>query len=244
MNGATAIGLLAGVLAALAAWAEGWRATPGWLAWALAVACVLLAARLRWRPVAGLCAGLLLAGFALHDYDLGLLPPAFDERVLVEARVVGIPERRGAIERFTARLSPLRPGSGPRAGMLASLRWEDAPPVHAGETWQLLVGLHAPPVAANPGSGDTALLALRLRLQGAGQVVASPLNRRNAVRCCISTGCASASAPGSRGGSPSATRPRWRSRSASATRSACRSSNGASSTPWASLTSSRSRGCT
>jgi competence protein ComEC len=184
MSAATAIGILAGVLAALAAWSEGWRAAPGWLPWALALAGVLLAAQPRWRPIAGLCTGLLLAGFTLHDYDLGLLPPTFDERVLVEARVVGIPQRRGAVEHFTARLAPLRPGSGLHPGMLASLRWDDAPRLHAGEAWQLLVGLHAPPAAANPGSGDTSLLALRLRLQGAGQVVASPLNRRNAARCC------------------------------------------------------------
>lgn len=184
MIGAMAIGILAGVLAALAAWTEGWRAMTGWLPWALALACALLAARPRWRPVAGLCAGVLLAGFALHDYDQGLLPPTFDERVLVAAQVVGIPERRGALERFTARLAPLRAGSGLQPGMLASLRWDDAPLLHAGDTWQLMVGLHAPPMAANPGSGDTALLALRLRLQGAGQVVASPLNHRSAVRCC------------------------------------------------------------
>jgi competence protein ComEC len=178
------MGLLAGVLAALGAWCEGMRVTPAWLPWLLALATLALALPVRTRPLAALCTGLLWAGAALRDYGLGSLPPAFDERVLVEARVAGIPERRGATERFTAYLAPLRPGSGLRPGMLASLRWDDAPALHAGDTWQLTVGLHAPPTAANPGSGDTALLALRLRLQGAGQVIASPLNQRTSMRCC------------------------------------------------------------
>jgi competence protein ComEC len=184
MSLAVGIGLLAGVLAALGAWCEGVRVIAGAVPWLLAFVMLALAVPMRTRPLAALCAGLLWAGGALHDYGQGLLPPTFDERVLVEARVAGIPDRRGATERFSAYLAPLRPGSGLVPGMLASLRWDDAPVLHAGDSWQLTVALHAPPTAANPGSGDTALLALRLRLQGAGQVIGSPLNGLITARCC------------------------------------------------------------
>jgi competence protein ComEC len=178
MSLAAAFGLLAGVLAALGAWSEGLRHWPvPWLGLAALLA-LCLAWRPRWRPLAACCAGLALGGGALRDYQQRLLPAAFDARALVAARIEGIPQRLGADLRCTALLTPLRPGSGVQPGTRATLRWSEAPAVQAGETWQLLVGLHAPQALSNPGSGDTALLALRLRLHAAGQVLASPLDQR------------------------------------------------------------------
>jgi competence protein ComEC len=60
----------------------------------------------------------------------------------------------------------------------ATLRWPGAPHLRAGERWQLLLLLHAPTAAANPGSSADASQWLRLRVHASGQVLVSALNRR------------------------------------------------------------------
>jgi len=178
MTALCAFGLLAGVLAAIGAWSEGfYHWYPGPLC-ALAMAAALLLAVRRGRPLAAACTGALLAGCALHGYQRLRLPATFDERMLVRAVIEGIPERRGAMLQFTARLSPLHAGTALLPGTRAALRWEQAPVLEAGEAWQLLVALRAPPASANPGSMDEALQSLRMRLHASGQVLASPLDAK------------------------------------------------------------------
>ncbi len=173
MTGASALALLAGTLAALGAHAQGLPGAGGWLI-APGLLCVLLP---RLRPLAALCAGFLWAWWPLQQYDHARLSAAFDERVLVTAQIEGLPARRGADAFFTARLRPSRRGDLPADQLRAVLRWPDAPRLRAGERWQLLAALHAPPGSANPGSAALALQPLRMRLHAAGQVVASALNQ-------------------------------------------------------------------
>ena len=134
----------------------------------------------RLRPLATLCLGLLWAWWPLSLYDRACLPAAYDERVLVSARLEGLPLRRGADEYFTALLRPLHPEATPAPTLRATLRWSGAPLLRAGERWRLLVQLRAPPVAANPGSTGSAAQWLRLRVHASGQVVASNLDTRQA----------------------------------------------------------------
>lgn len=173
MTGIHALALLAGVLAALGLHAQGLERAAGPAAMGLAL---LLAPRL--RPLGTLCAGLLWAGWALQQYQQARLAADFDERVLVVAKLEDLPLRRGADEFFTAALQPVRAGELPVARVRAQLRWSAAPQLHAGERWQLLVSLHAPAGAANPGSLAAAAQPLRLRLHAAGQVLPSALNQR------------------------------------------------------------------
>lgn len=173
MTGIRAWAFLVGVLAALGAHARGLEG-PLWLA-ALGLP-LWLAPRL--RPLAASCAGLLWAWWPLQQYDHARLPPDFDQRVLVEADIEGLPLLRGATESFTAQLTPLHKGDLPAARVRATVHWPLADEVHAGERWQLLVTLHAPAAAANPGSAALALQPLRLRLHASAQVLPSALNRR------------------------------------------------------------------
>jgi competence protein ComEC len=178
MTALCAFGLLAGALAAIGAWSEGLYDWHPWQLYALAGAGLLLSLLRRGRPLGTACIGALLAACALADYQRHRLPASCDERVLVRALIEGIPQRRGAALQFTALLSPLRAGTVLLPGTRASLRWEQSPALEPGEAWQLLVTLHAPPAAANPGSMDEALQSLRLRLHASGQVIASPLDAR------------------------------------------------------------------
>ena len=171
MTGVQALGFLAGVLLALLAHAQGlegglWLAALGLPLWRAP----------RLRPLAASCAGLLWAWWPLQQYDHARLPPDFDQRLLVTAEVEGLPLLRGAEESFTARLKPLRAGDLPATWVRATLHWPNAPEVRAGERWQLLVALHAPPAGANPGSAALALQPLRLRVHATGQVLGSALN--------------------------------------------------------------------
>jgi competence protein ComEC len=173
VTGILAAAFLAGVLAALGAHARGlegplWLAAfglPLWLAPPL-------------RPLAASCAGLLWAWWPLQQYEHARLPPDFDARVLVEANVEGLPLLRGAEESFTAVLTALHEGDLPASGVRATVYWPLAEEVRAGERWQLLVTLHAPAAAANPGAAAQALQPLRLRVHASAQVLPSALNRR------------------------------------------------------------------
>ncbi|MDE2252511.1 MAG: DUF4131 domain-containing protein, partial [Gammaproteobacteria bacterium] len=158
MTGIQPWAFLAGVLAALGAHARGVEG-PLWLA-ALGLP-LWLAPRL--RSLAACCAGLAWAWWPLQQYDRALLPADFDERMLVTASIEDLPLLRGAEQSFTARLAPLRAGDLPAPWVRASVHWPLAATVRAGERWQLLVKLHAPAAAANPGAAAAALQPLRLR---------------------------------------------------------------------------------
>ena len=173
MTGFQALAFLGGVLLALLAHAQG-LAGSLWLA-ALAVP---LSCWARLRVLAATCAGVLWAWWPLHQYDRSLLPPDFDQRLLVTADIEGLPFLRGAEETFTARLTPLHEHELRSEWLRATLHWPDAPEVRAGERWQLLVSLHAPPSNANPGSAALALQPLRLRVHASGQVLDSALDHR------------------------------------------------------------------
>lgn len=173
MTGIHALALLGGVLLALLAHAQG-LAGSLWLA-ALALPLWRWA---RLRVLAAACAGVLWAWWPLHQYDRSLLPPDFDQRVLVTAEIEGLPFLRGAEESFTARLTPLHEHELRSRWLRATLHWPNAPEVRAGERWQLLVSLHAPPSNSNPGSTALALQPLRLRVHASGQVLDSALNQR------------------------------------------------------------------
>jgi competence protein ComEC len=173
VTGFHALALLGGVLLALLGHAQG-QAGLLWLA-ALAVPLWYWA---RLRALAWACAGVLLAWWPLHLYDRALLPPDFDQRLLVTADIEGLPFLRGAEQAFTARLTPLHAHELRSEWLRATLHWPNAPEVRAGERWQLLVSLHAPPSNANPGSSALALQPLRLRVHASGQVLDSALNHR------------------------------------------------------------------
>ena len=176
MTAVHALALLAGVLAAL-----GWQHVgllPAWPWAAAGLSCALWP----WlRPLATLCAGFLWASLPLQQYAAARVAADYDQRVWVAAQIDGLTLRRGADEVFTALLRPLRPGALAPAPIRAALRWHDAPLLHAGEHWQLLVSLHAPPDAVNPGSTTAAWQALRTRLHASGEVLVSALNRRQAA---------------------------------------------------------------
>lgn len=173
MTGVRALAFLGGVLLALLAHAHGqagllWLAALGLPLWCWP----------RLRTCTAACAGLLWAWWSLHQYDRALLPPDFDQRVLVTAEIEGLPFRRGAEESFTARLRPLHEPGLRSEWLRATLHWPNAPTVRAGDRWQLLVALHAPPANANPGSMALTLQPLRLRVHANGQVIQSALNLR------------------------------------------------------------------
>jgi competence protein ComEC len=176
VTGVHAAALLAGVLAALGAHAQQ-LACPTWAPWLIAAGLSLYCAP-RLRPLATLCAGVLWAWWPLMIYDRACLPPAYDERVLVNAQLDGLPLRRGADEYFTALVRPLHAEVTPAPVLRATLHWADAPPLRAGERWRLLVQLRAPAVAANPGSTGSAAQWLRQRVHASGQVLVSALDAR------------------------------------------------------------------
>ncbi len=186
MTALLAFGLLSGVLLALGAQAQGCMPAAGpWLAGACLLALLLLGAPSlqRWRKLpalralAALIGGFLLAWWQVRSYEQQRLPEQFDQRLLSTATIVGLPLRRGDELYFTAQLQAAGASPAFTGTARTALRWSGAPPLHAGERWQLLVALHAPAQSANPGSVDSQALNLRERRHASGQVIASPLNR-------------------------------------------------------------------
>ena len=176
MTGPHACALLAGVLAALGLHAE-LAPIPSWALWCSGAGVSLYGVP-RLRPLATLGLGFLWACWPLRHYDRVVLPDTFDERVLVSAELEGLPQRRGADEFFTATIRPLRADALPAPAARAVLRWRDAPLLRTGERWRLLVELHAPNTASNPGSAALAAQWLRLRVHASGLVLPSALDAR------------------------------------------------------------------
>jgi competence protein ComEC len=142
-----------------------------------------------WRPLAwahplracgALLIGFLMVWWQVRVYEQLRLPEDFDERLLCHVTIVDPPLRRGDELSFSARLESdalAAPPLASTAARNAQLRWRGAPALHAGERWQLLLALHAPLLAANPGGIDAAAANLRARWHAGGQVIDSPLNR-------------------------------------------------------------------
>ena len=162
-----AIGLLGGILIALAA--------PGeWQSGALGALLVLalLAGMGGWRAF-GVS---LLAGFLLGHYAAGrVLDATYDcaERRLVEARIDSIPVPQGAGWQYDAWVQPV---SAPRhAPLRVRVSHAGAKPPASGERWQLLLQFDAPAAGAAADARRRALL--RDHISATARVRPSPLNR-------------------------------------------------------------------
>lgn len=150
-----------------------------WPAW---VAGLLLAAGLGllcWRPCRAFAFVLLGLGWgqqALQQHQQGL--QGSEERVLVEAEIVSIPQIAGRGAGFTARLH--FPRDPQRAAQLSRVTWSSAQAwkVHAGERWQLLLRLRPPRASFNPGAVDMERNYLRDHIQSLAAVINSPLDLR------------------------------------------------------------------
>jgi competence protein ComEC len=99
-----------------------------------------------------------------------------EERVLVQARITGLPARVAPGWRFEAMLRhPRQPGRADVRAMVEMPRGKIQPAV--GETWQLLLRYQPVPADA-AGGADPLRLAVRDRRQASARVLPSPLNRR------------------------------------------------------------------
>lgn len=156
---------------------------PGAMPSGAGVLLLISAAILLWparsRVLAFWLAGAGLAQLGLEAHRAGL--QVEEERLVVEAEIIGLAQVDAAAARFDARLRvPREPG---RPAQLARVAWPGPAGrvVRAGERWQLLLRLRPPRGGCNPGAVDTERNALRDHVQVFGTVVASPLNQRLAV---------------------------------------------------------------
>jgi competence protein ComEC len=164
--------LLSGLIARLL-WPDFW---PAWAAGLLlAVGLGLLC----WRPGRACAFVLLGLGWgqqAVQQHRVGLQD--IEERVLVEAEIVSIPQISGQGASFTARLyfprEPLRAAQLSRVSWSSPKAWR----VHAGERWQLLLRLRPPRASFNPGAVDMERNYLRDHIQSLAAVINSPLDQR------------------------------------------------------------------
>jgi competence protein ComEC len=148
------------------------------LAWVLAAA-ALASLAFRWgRAVAGFTLGCAWCLLLLSGYETTRLDAADEERRLLDCLIRTLPTVAGADARFDARCTPAQGGEAPRN---LRIYWPDAAPVRVGESWRLLLDLHAPRRRENPGSGDGVTALRRERIHGIGRVLGSPLNVRLAA---------------------------------------------------------------
>ncbi len=170
---AVAVALLAGVLAV-----QRFPALPPFAA-AVVLALAGLAAWL--RPDRGRIAGAALLGIGLAcahgraalDRQLPAAASGIDR--IVEGRVLGLPQRSGAVLHFDFRVDA---ASGDGAGLVGRrlrLGWFAHPPatlptVEAGSTWRLPVRLRPPRGRVNPGGPDFERRALEQRLVATGSI--------------------------------------------------------------------------
>lgn len=144
---------------------------PGWVQWALALGALSLFVP-RWRPVGGLCAGLLWATVAAQAALAHRLPAALEGiDLIVEGRIVDLPERDERRVRFLfepARIEHPDLGRLPRR---LRLSWYgDAPELRAGERWRLTVRLKRPRGLMNPGGFDYERWLFQHRIDAVGYV--------------------------------------------------------------------------
>lgn len=176
-----ALALLAGVLAGLCA-----VDLPG-KTWMIAAAAGIVC--MKWTPLRQYAAARLLA-FALAGMwlafasagrwiDLCVGPQAADTRVLLEGRVISVPERDGAELRFDA---DVQVRAGPKLDpriRRARLGWRDAPYApRVGERWRWLVRVAPFAPTQNFVGADLARIAFRDRVHLVGRVLPAALNGR------------------------------------------------------------------
>jgi competence protein ComEC len=176
-----ALALFAGVLAGLCA--VDLPGKPWMVAAAFGIACMLLTSlrhSTRGRLLAFALAGMWLAFFSTARWiDLCVRPLAADTRVLLEGRVLSVPERDGAELRFDAQVQ-IRAGAGldPRTRR-ARLSWRDAPYApRVGERWRWIVRLAPFAPTQNFVGADLARIAFRDRVHLVGRVLPAALNGR------------------------------------------------------------------
>ncbi|MEO7773331.1 MAG: DNA internalization-related competence protein ComEC/Rec2 [Steroidobacteraceae bacterium] len=174
--GASAIGLLAGVLAVLLA--PGLATTAGLVAIACAGCVALTRRRVHW--LAFFCAGFLCC----HASAAPQLAQRqqLDERRLLAVRIASIPVREADLLRFDAELrDPREHMPAQRARVVWRLRDPARQTVpEAGDVWQLALKVRPPRAAVNPGAVDVERSLFRDRIDALGEVIDSPLNRRTA----------------------------------------------------------------
>jgi competence protein ComEC len=178
----TALALLAGALLGLAA-----ADTPDgawlWVGAALAIAAVSSPWRrdALLRVVAMLLMGLCLTGLQARAWLTSQIRVTrADLRVLLEARIVSVPERHDGAWRFDVEGTILRPAleDQPRTRRLRRLRlqWRDVPAPRVGESWRLLVRLMPLEQRMNFHGYDLGRQLFRDGLHAAGRVLPSSLN--------------------------------------------------------------------
>ena len=152
---------------------------PHWAAGLLLLAGLGLLVLRSCRPLAFVLLGLGWGQQAVQQHQQGL--QGSEERSLVEAEIVSIPQISGHGASFTARL--IFPREPQRAVQLAHVSWSSpqAWSVHAGERWQLLLRLRPPRASFNPGAVDMERNYLRDHIQSLAAVIKSPLDQRLAA---------------------------------------------------------------
>jgi competence protein ComEC len=118
----------------------------------------------------------IAAWCAVSGYRNLRLPDATDERALVCATLLSLPERSGGDVRAVVEYVELRAAVARKRR--AMLSWRGAPALRVGESWELLVDVTAPGGLDNPGGVDARRIALRDRIHARLQVQRSRLNHR------------------------------------------------------------------
>lgn len=152
---------------------------PQWTAGLLLAAGFGLLGLRACRPVAFVLLGLGWGQQAVQQHQQGLQDS--EERVLVEAEIVSIPQINGQGASFSARLT--FPREPQRSVQWSRVTWSSAAAwtLHAGERWQLLLRLRPPRAGFNPGAVDMERNYLRDHIQSLGAVINSPLDQRLAA---------------------------------------------------------------
>jgi competence protein ComEC len=176
------VSLLAGVMLGLAAA----RLTTVWWLWCTPLACFAVALSPLRRVGAIRCLAWVLMGLWLaqmatrHWWELRLLPPDSDTRVLLEGRIASVPARDGLDVNFDAGMRILE-GPGAQDGRLRRVRlvWRDPPVVpRVGERWRLLVRSGLPSDTHNLAGLDVERMGFRDRVHLDARVLPSALNAR------------------------------------------------------------------
>ena len=179
-----ALALLAGVLLGLGAVD---LPGPAWMVGGAmgAAGALLTPVRHSWlaRPLALALGGLCLTFFSIDRWlALRVLPVGADSRVLLEGRVVSVPQRDGAELRFDADVLIVE-GTGHDSRLRrARLLWRDAPYTpRVGERWRWVARLGEFSNTRNFAGADPARIAFRERVHISARVLPASLNARLAL---------------------------------------------------------------
>lgn len=176
---ATAVSLTLGVLLAMRL-----PALPAWWACIAAVSIGVVlwwrSSRAMWRCLGAFVFGIGWSCLAGHDALEQRLPAQLEgEDLTVRGRVVGLPESRGAFQRFEIRVASGEGEAAALAGTRLRLSWYGrTQAIEPGEEWRLSVRLRRPRGVLNPGGFDFERHALERRIVATGYVRESPDNAR------------------------------------------------------------------